>query len=165
MAPYMFGAPEAPPGALDLVSDAAVEAAPLDPSPLSFTPPARSSRPDAAPSFGPPALELAAPWSAHDAAPTASEVGPPTVDLPAPRAIEPATMTHPDAQFDAVFKEFLATKRACGEDPSNVSFEKFVQRLRQNRDQLIKRHGCADVKFQVYVKDGKATLRASPVTR
>ena len=32
-----------------------------------------------------------------------------------------------------------------------------------NRDQLISRFGCKGVKFQVYVKDGKAALKATPV--
>ena len=42
-------------------------------------------------------------------------------------------------------------------------FEKFKNTLRKNRDQLLQRHACKSVKFSVYVKDGKAALKASPV--
>ena len=37
------------------------------------------------------------------------------------------------------------------------------QTLRKNRDTLIQRHGAKRVKFSVYVKDGKAALKANPI--
>ena len=36
-------------------------------------------------------------------------------------------------------------------------------KLRNNREALQAKHGCRSVKFQVYVKDGRAALKASPV--
>jgi hypothetical protein len=65
--------------------------------------------------------------------------------------------------FREVFEDFLALKRKCGENTQNLTFEKFSGKLRSNRDALIAKHGCRTVKFQVYVKDGKAALKASPV--
>ena len=38
----------------------------------------------------------------------------------------------------------------------------FANKLRKNRDALMARHGCASVRFHVYIKDGKAALKASP---
>ncbi len=65
--------------------------------------------------------------------------------------------------FREIFNDFLSLKRQCGESTENLTFEKFATKLRANRDALIEKHGCRSVKFQVYVKDGKAALKASPV--
>jgi hypothetical protein len=67
------------------------------------------------------------------------------------------------AQYRPIFDEFVALKRRCGESIDNLTYERFLAKLRANRDALITKHGCRTVKFQVYVKDGKAALKASPV--
>ncbi len=66
--------------------------------------------------------------------------------------------------FRRVFEEFVETRRTCGEALEGVTYEKFLVKLRQNRTQLIQRYACTDVHFQVYIKDGKAALKATPVT-
>lgn len=66
-------------------------------------------------------------------------------------------------QYRAIFDEFVALKRRCGESTDNLTFDRFLSKLRSNRDALIAKHKCRSVKFQVYVKDGKAALKASPV--
>jgi hypothetical protein len=66
-------------------------------------------------------------------------------------------------QYRAIFDEFVALKRRCGESTDNLTFDRFLTKLRSNRDALIAKHRCRSVKFQVYVKDGKAALKASPV--
>jgi hypothetical protein len=68
-----------------------------------------------------------------------------------------------EAYFRKVYQDFVELKRKCGEPTENVTFEKFVGKLRDNREQLIKKLGCKSVKFQVYVKDGRAALKATPV--
>jgi Double sensory domain of two-component sensor kinase len=68
-----------------------------------------------------------------------------------------------DGQYRAIFDEFVALKRRCGESIDNLTYERFLSKLRANRDALMAKHGCRSVKFQVYVKDGKAALKASPV--
>jgi hypothetical protein len=65
--------------------------------------------------------------------------------------------------FRQVFEEFLIVRKRCGELVDSVSYERFIERLRENRDALMRQHQCRGVKFQVYVKDGKAALRATPV--
>ena len=62
-----------------------------------------------------------------------------------------------------VYEQFLAKKRECGESIENLTFEKFKGTLQRNKDALVARHHCTRVKFTVYVKEGKAALKASPV--
>ncbi|MEO7111015.1 MAG: MXAN_5187 family protein, partial [Polyangiaceae bacterium] len=63
----------------------------------------------------------------------------------------------------AVYESFIRTKKQCGEPTDGLSFEKFQHTLKKNRDALIQRHGCKTVRFSVYVKDGRASLKATPV--
>lgn len=62
-----------------------------------------------------------------------------------------------------VYEEFLGLKRQCGEPTEALTFEKFKGTLQRNKDALVARHNCSRVKFTVYVKEGKAALKASPV--
>lgn len=67
------------------------------------------------------------------------------------------------AEWRTVFEDFLATKKTCGENVDGLTFEKFQTTLRKNRDALLQRHGTKRVKFSVYVKEGKAALKATPL--
>jgi hypothetical protein len=69
----------------------------------------------------------------------------------------------PSAEWQSVYEEFIRTKRDCGEPTEGLTFEKFQQTLKKNRDALMQRHGCKRVKFSVYVKEGRASLKATPV--
>ena len=62
-----------------------------------------------------------------------------------------------------VYEEFVAVKRQCGEPTAPLTFERFKGTLQRNKDALVARHNCARVKFTVYIKEGKAALKASPV--
>lgn len=62
-----------------------------------------------------------------------------------------------------VYQQFVATKQQCGESIDGFTYEKFEQTLKKNRDALVQRHGAKRVKFSVYVKEGKAALKASPI--
>lgn len=66
------------------------------------------------------------------------------------------------ADWRRVYEEFLALKQQCGEPTSNLTFEKFKGTLQRNKDALVAKHNCSRVKFTVYVKEGKAALKASP---
>ncbi|CAN5783942.1 hypothetical protein BH09MYX1_BH09MYX1_34710 [soil metagenome] len=68
-----------------------------------------------------------------------------------------------DAEWPSVYEEFVRTKKQCGEPTEGLTFEKFRQTLKKNRDALVQRHACKRVKFSVYVKDGRASLKATPV--
>lgn len=69
-----------------------------------------------------------------------------------------------EQEFRQVYRDFIETKQACGESTDGITYDKFSGKLRSNRQQLITRYSCKNVKFQVYVKDGKAALKATPVT-
>jgi hypothetical protein len=76
----------------------------------------------------------------------------------------PRQRTPPDEDhFHEVFREFVAQRERCGESADGLTFERFAVKLRKNRDQLMSKYGCRTVRFQVYVKDGKAALKATPV--
>jgi hypothetical protein len=68
-----------------------------------------------------------------------------------------------EASFQRVFDDFLTLKKKCGESTANLTFDKFTSKLKKNRQALMSKHGCKEVKFQVYIKDGRAALKATPV--
>jgi hypothetical protein len=67
------------------------------------------------------------------------------------------------AHFAHVYDEFVQTKKNCGESQAGLTIDKFLQKLRDNKAALVAKHGCRTVRFSVYVKDGKAALKATPV--
>lgn len=67
------------------------------------------------------------------------------------------------AHFAHVYDEFVQAKRQCGEPQAGLTIDKFLQKLRDNKAALVAKHGCRTVRFSVYVKDGKAALKATPV--
>jgi hypothetical protein len=68
-----------------------------------------------------------------------------------------------EAYYRSVFREFLALRDECGEPVDSVTYDRFAQKLRKYRDQLMQKPGVKSVRFQVYVKDGKAQVKASSV--
>jgi hypothetical protein len=67
------------------------------------------------------------------------------------------------AEWLSVYDDFVRTKRQCGEQVDGLTFEKFSHTLKKNRDALVQKHACRRVRFSVYVKDGRASLKATPV--
>ncbi len=74
-----------------------------------------------------------------------------------------ASATNGEDGFRKVFDDFVALKRKCGESTDSLTLAKFVAKLEKNRATLMAKHDCKDVRFQVYIKAGKAALRATPV--
>jgi hypothetical protein len=66
-------------------------------------------------------------------------------------------------EWALVYEEFLRTKKLCGEATDGLTYEKFSLKLAQNRDELTKRYACRRVRFSVYIKEGHASLKATPV--
>ncbi len=164
----LFGvAPSAPPPAGDGFAP---------PPPPGFAPP---SAPSAVPTFGPPVLPVL-PAPQLPAGVRAMSRGPAIAPLgqAAPQAARPAAgppvvsssdPTQSDSEDDdelhmrAVYSEFLVAKQQCGESVAGLTLDKFRLRLQENRNSLMARHACRTVRFAVYIKDGKASLRATPV--
>ncbi len=85
---------------------------------------------------------------------------PPPHNLPiAPESSQPRA----DPYFKQVYDQFLAVKKSCNEPTSGLTYEKFSEKLIKNRDDLISKTGCREVRFTVYIKEGKAALKATPV--
>jgi hypothetical protein len=68
-----------------------------------------------------------------------------------------------ESYYRSIFDEFVETKGACGEATEGFTYEKFAKKLRKQSDTLMARAEVTDVQFSVYVKDGKAALRAKVV--
>jgi hypothetical protein len=123
----------------------------------------------AAPARGAPFPEPVTSAAAGAARGAAAPAPPPPPRRPAapdPSALSSVASTQvggEQLEWRQVFEEFVATKRQCGENIDGFTFEKFEQTLKKNREALIKRHGAKQVKFSVYVKDGKAALKANPI--
>jgi hypothetical protein len=130
------------------------------------------------------AAELAGPAQAARGAPAAAATGewyppapPPAAALaaspqdgpqaPAPPAAAPAPApaveVDEETHWQQVFQDFLRTRASCGEQSEGLTYDRFRQKLEGNKAQLVSKYGCKTVRFQVYVKDGKAALKATPV--
>jgi hypothetical protein len=72
-------------------------------------------------------------------------------------------LTDEDRHYQETFKDFIATREKCGEPADGLTFDKFKAKLLKNKEQLVAKYSCKSVRFQVYVKDGKAALKATPV--
>jgi len=68
-----------------------------------------------------------------------------------------------ETHFREVFDQFVAMQKECGAPVTGLTFDKFVRKLHAARDQVMKRHNASQVRFTVYVKEGRAALKASPV--
>ncbi len=68
-----------------------------------------------------------------------------------------------ESYYLRIYTEFVETKTACGESTDGFTYEKFAKKLRKQSDDLIARSDVKDVEFSVYVKDGKAALRAKVI--
>ncbi|ADO73698.1 MXAN_5187 family protein [Stigmatella aurantiaca] len=130
-------------------------------------------------SLRPPTREMPMPFA--DTYPTAPAPAPVSVPwsvpapapVPLPGAALPGASTfmgnvsdafsEEDYHFQEVFREFVLTRERCGEMADGLTYDKFVQKLRKNKEQLVQKYACRTVRFQVYVKEGKAALKATPV--
>jgi len=116
----------------------------------------------------PPAIKPA-PWSqpqslplgALDDVPSSADRQMP--DNEATRVVPYDEQEEEEAHFRHVYDDFVETKRSCGEPTAGLTQAKFLQKLRDNKSALVAKHGCRTVRFSVYVKDGKAALRATPI--
>ena len=88
----------------------------------------------------------------------------PKVASMAPPGVAAARGANDDEQhFQEVFRDFVATREKCREPADGLTFDKFKTKLLKNKEQLVTKYQCRTVRFQVYVKDGKAALKATPV--
>lgn len=141
---------------------------PLPPAPFDEPPTASSAVPAAPPAPGLPAASADAPPPAamddddDDGDTRIADVPEFLRRHPSASPDEPAE--DPDeAHFRDVFDDYVRMKAECGEATGALSFAKFAQTLRKNRDQIVARHGAKSVRFAVYKKGDKAALKATPI--
>jgi hypothetical protein len=146
----------------DIPLPGGLPAAPPRASSPNVLPPAPPPAPVARPAGGPPPPPPARPAAIGNAAvamapaPTASVVPAETLGVFANEAEE-------QVHWREIFEQFVSTKKQCNEPIDGLVFEKFSATLAKNKEQLVSKTGARAVRFSVYVKDGKATLKASPV--
>ncbi|MCX4241897.1 MXAN_5187 family protein [Paraliomyxa miuraensis] len=90
----------------------------------------------------------------------------PPVGTPGPASTPaaPAAADPREAYYRSVYDQFVRVKTQCGEPTDKLTFEKFAQKLAKNTSDLKKKKpDIDDVQFTVYVKDGKAALKAKVV--
>jgi hypothetical protein len=126
----------------------------VPPAPAKASPPAAGARP------APPTLGAARGAGPGEDDEEATMVGSAPADVMAQAGGEAANES---AEWLTVYEDFIRTKKQCAESTDGLTFEKFSLTLRKNRDALIQRHGCKRVRFSVYVKEGRASLKATPV--
>jgi len=134
-----------------------------------------SARVDGAGSAGVAALSGAAfeaapvpvPRLATSPEPSAAPIGAPAATAPDPvQAAAGAAGTaggSEEEQWREVFRDFVRARQECGESAEGLTFERFRQKLESNKATLVSKYSCRTVRFQVYVKEGKAALKARPV--
>ncbi|HQR30875.1 MAG TPA: MXAN_5187 C-terminal domain-containing protein, partial [Anaeromyxobacteraceae bacterium] len=80
-----------------------------------------------------------------------------------PRTTQPLGPEDEEGAWRALLEEFLRVRTSCGESAEGITWERFRDKLRKNRDALVQKYACRTVRFQVYVKEGRAALRATPI--
>jgi hypothetical protein len=90
---------------------------------------------------------------------------PAAASRPAPAPAPAPSVADPhEAYYRRVFDEFVRVKTQCGEPTDKLTFDKFVQKLQKNAADIKKKKPeIEDVQFSVYVKDGKAALKAKTI--
>lgn len=62
-----------------------------------------------------------------------------------------------------VFQDYLDMRKSCGEPTQNIQWDSFVELLRNQKASILQQYSCRDVQFYVQEKDGRASLKATPV--
>jgi hypothetical protein len=68
-----------------------------------------------------------------------------------------------DPEFRGLFDSYQAARKACGESTDKHTHAKFLERVLKNREEIIAKTGCKDVSFEAIIKEGKASLKATPI--
>jgi hypothetical protein len=67
-----------------------------------------------------------------------------------------------EAQWRGLYEQFVALRQELGER-GQVTYEKFAAKLTKNRADLMAKRQCSGVRFSVYEKEGRASIKASAI--
>ena len=84
--------------------------------------------------------------------------GAPTIHIAGTPPPEPLS----ENRLRSVYRAYVEAKRRCNEDTTRLSFDAVAASLKRQVPELLERHKARDVEYRVFVKDGKAILRAVP---
>ncbi|HSP18843.1 MAG TPA: MXAN_5187 C-terminal domain-containing protein, partial [Myxococcaceae bacterium] len=84
------------------------------------------------------------------------------VDPPIHIAGTPPPEPLSENRLRSVYRAYVEAKRRCNEDTTRLSFDAVAASLKRQVPELLERHKARDVEYRVFVKDGKAILRAIP---
>lgn len=68
-----------------------------------------------------------------------------------------------DRAYQAIFDKYIEARRQCGQG-TDIAFEAVKQALRAQVESIKARTGCKSVRFRIAVEDGKAKVKAVPVS-
>jgi len=161
-------APEGSLGTIDLLAGALPPSRPGGPAPAVAPPPSdfKFAEPSSRPT--PPPMRAATPPPTPARGVAQPPAPPARAPTPPPLRLEDDILGGGDTDivdpyFKQVYDQFLSVKQSCGEPTAGLTYQKFSEKLVKNRDDLKSKTGCKEVRFTVYVKDGKAALKATPV--
>jgi len=97
--------------------------------------------------------------SLHERGRAEAEAADPVPPAPPPAPAAPPA-PKPAAERDALYEEYRAARRRCGQDDS-VTPAALERVLAQQREALRQKFGDAEVRFRVVVEDGRAKIKAS----
>lgn len=152
--------PPAPAAVPPAPAEVAPAPRPVPPAPAAAPPPPAAAPPPFAP---PPPAAIAAPGALHD---DFDDDEGQTMVAQVPDELLAAAaeqQSEEDRHFHDVFEQFVAMKEQCGEPTAGLTFDRFSQTLRKNKQAIVSKHGAKSVRFTVYEKNGKAALKATPV--
>jgi len=105
-----------------------------------------------------PPQKLYSPVQSNTAQEKESEFDPDAYQIPQPLI---HTESDPDrAHFQETYESFIRTRMQCREQVNDLTYEKFADKLRKSRDAILQKQNAQAVRFQVYIKEGKAALKA-----
>jgi hypothetical protein len=138
-------------------------------APLAAPKPAAVPAPQAAPALAPAPVPKTMPKLAAVPTPQPANTvvaAPPPASTAAAATAAPAADGFDEAtHFREVYAEYLTLRRECGENSDGLSYDKFENTLVKTRDQVLQKHPARGVRFSVYVKEGKAALKAAPIKK
>ena len=82
--------------------------------------------------------------------------------VPGDAAAAEAATAQAAGQDDAICDAYLEARRACGQGES-TDRGKVASLIQKQREAILAKYGCRDVRFRVVVEDGKPKLKATPV--
>jgi len=110
-----------------------------------------------------PAAKGEAPAPPPPAAKPSSTGAEPVIHIAGARATEKIDPLS-EARLRGVYQAYVEAKKKCNEDTTKLSFDQVAASLRKQVPELLVRHRAQDVEYRVFVKDGRAVLRAVPKT-